>query len=38
MLGWLDHKIGKHLFVPPIIKLCQKTKITQYGVFSYCWS
>ena len=37
MLAGVDRWLAKRLFVPVIIKWCQKTKMTQYAVFSYCW-
>lgn len=33
----IDHWIGKTLFVPPIIKLCQLTRQTQFAVSRLFW-
>ncbi|MES2289326.1 MAG: hypothetical protein V4530_06265 [Pseudomonadota bacterium] len=33
----LDLWVGKRLFVPPIIRLCQRTGASQYTVHSYGW-
>ncbi len=33
----VDHWIGKTLFVPPIIKLCQLTNQTQFAVSRLFW-
>lgn len=33
----LDAWLGKTLFQPPIIALCQRTGITQYAVHRYLW-
>jgi hypothetical protein len=33
----LDHWIGKNLFVPPIVKLCQLTRQSQYAVSRLFW-
>jgi hypothetical protein len=33
----IDHWIGKTLFVPPIIKLCQLTRQTQFAVARLFW-
>ena len=33
----IDHWIGKTLFVPPIIKLCQLTHQTQFAVSRLFW-
>ena len=33
----IDHWIGKYLFVPPIIKLCQLTRQTQFAVSRLFW-
>ena len=33
----IDHWIGKTLFVPPIIKLCQVTRQTQFAVSRLFW-
>jgi hypothetical protein len=35
MLRRLDHWVGKHLFVPPIVRVCQLAKITQYRFIMY---
>ena len=32
-----DHWVGKTLFVPPIIKLCQLTRQTQFAVSRLFW-
>jgi hypothetical protein len=36
-LAKLDHWIGKNLFVPPIVKLCQLTRQSQYAVSRLFW-
>jgi hypothetical protein len=36
-LDKLDHWIGKNLFVPPIVKLCQLTRQSQYAVSRLFW-
>lgn len=33
----IDHWIGRRLFVPPIIKLCQLTRQSQYAVSRLFW-
>jgi hypothetical protein len=33
----IDHWVGKTLFVPPIIKLCQLTRQTQFAVSRLFW-
>ena len=33
----IDHWIGKTLFVPPIVKLCQLTKQSQFAVSRLFW-
>lgn len=33
----IDHWVGKNLFVPPIIKLCQLTRQTQFAVSRLFW-
>lgn len=33
----IDHWIGRTLFVPPIIKLCQLTRQSQYAVSRLLW-
>ncbi|MDT9600136.1 hypothetical protein [Sphingosinicella rhizophila] len=33
----IDHWIGKTLFVPPIIRLCQATRQSQYAVSRLFW-
>lgn len=33
----IDHWIGKTLFVPPIIKLCQLTRQSQFAVLRLFW-
>lgn len=35
MLQAIDRWVGKTLFVPPIVRLCQRTKMTQYAVSAY---
>lgn len=37
MLTEIDHWIGRTLFVPPIIKLCQLTRQSQYAVSRLFW-
>lgn len=37
MLRRLDVWLGKTLFHPIIIRICQAAKITQYRFCSYCW-
>lgn len=37
MFAKIDHWIGKTLFVPPIIKLCQLTRQSQYAVSRLFW-
>lgn len=36
MISRFDAWIGKHLFVPPIVRWCQFTGMTQHAVASYC--
>jgi uncharacterized membrane protein len=36
-LAEIDHWIGKTLFVPPIIKLCQLTRQSQFAVAKLFW-
>ncbi|HEX9955109.1 MAG TPA: hypothetical protein VGB48_07840 [Allosphingosinicella sp.] len=36
-LAKVDHWIGKHIFEPPIIKLCQVTRQTQFAVARLFW-
>lgn len=36
-LAKVDHWIGKTLFVPPIIKLCQLTRQSQFAVSRLFW-
>jgi hypothetical protein len=36
-LAGIDHWIGKTLFVPPIIKICQLTRQTQFAVSRLFW-
>lgn len=36
-LTTIDHWIGKTLFVPPIIKLCQLTRQSQFAVSRLFW-
>lgn len=33
----LDAWLGKHLFHPPIILVCQLTGVTQYALYRYLW-
>ncbi|WP_236643599.1 hypothetical protein [Flavisphingopyxis soli] len=33
----IDHWIGKTLFIPPIVKLCQLTRQTQFAVSRLFW-
>lgn len=33
----IDHWIGKNLFVPPIVKLCQLTRQSQFAVARLFW-
>ena len=33
----IDHWIGKTLFVPPIVKLCQLTRQSQFAVSRLFW-
>ena len=37
LLDSVDHWIGRTLFVPPIIKLCQLTRQSQYAVSRLFW-
>jgi hypothetical protein len=37
MLRRIDAWIGKTLFVPIIIRICQRFKMTQYAFHRYCW-
>ena len=37
MLMVVDHWIGRTLFVPPIIKLCQLTRQSQYAIARLLW-
>lgn len=37
ILAKLDHWIGRTLFVPPIIKLCQLTRQSQFAVSRLFW-
>lgn len=30
MIGRLDRWVGKHLFIPVIVRVCQRARITQY--------
>jgi hypothetical protein len=32
-----DHWLGKHMFVPIIIRICQRAKITQHRFAAYGW-
>lgn len=33
----IDAWLGKHLFHPPIILVCQLTGVTQYALYRYLW-
>jgi hypothetical protein len=37
MLKRFDHWLGKEIFQPPIIWLCQRTGMTQFAVARYGW-
>lgn len=37
MIARLDLWLGKYLFQPPIILLCQSTGMTQYALHRYLW-
>lgn len=37
MMSRIDHWIGSTLFVPPIIKLCQLTRQSQYAISRLFW-
>jgi hypothetical protein len=37
MIRRIDHWIGTRLFHPPIIRLCQRTGMTQFAVARYAW-
>lgn len=37
MLERLDHWVGRNIFHPPIIALCQRTGLTQRAVARYGW-
>jgi hypothetical protein len=37
ILSHIDHWLGDRLFVPPIIKLCERTGQSQYAVSSLLW-
>lgn len=37
LFNQIDHWIGKRLFVPPIIKLCQLTRQSQFAISRLFW-
>ncbi len=37
MLHSIDMFFAKHVFVPPVLALLQRTQMTQYAFHRYCW-